>query len=54
MEIDTYKTAQADHLELIPGIARCGPRSISFTAADFRSIYRALQAVIYLGAAATA
>ena len=54
MEIDTYTTAQADHLELIPGIARRGPRSIAFTSADFRSIYRSLQAVIYLGSAATA
>jgi len=54
MEIDTQTTAQADHLELIPGIGRLGPRSIAFTASDFRSVYRALQAVIYLGAAATA
>jgi D-amino peptidase len=54
MEIDTFTTAQADHLELIPNIARRGPRSIAFTSTDFRSVYRALQAVIYLGAAATA
>jgi D-amino peptidase len=54
MEIDTYTTAQADHLELIPDIERIGPRSIAFTAADIRPIYRSLQAVIYLGAAATA
>jgi D-amino peptidase len=54
MEIDTHTTAQADHLELIPEIQRRGPRSIAFTAADFREVYRALQAVIYLGAAATA
>jgi D-amino peptidase len=54
MEIDTYTTAQADHLELIPNIDRLGPRTIACTAMDFRSIYRALQAVIYLGAAATA
>jgi D-amino peptidase len=54
MEIDTYSTAQADHLELIPDISRLGPRTIAFTSPDFRSTYRALQAVIYLGAAATA
>ena len=54
MEIDTHTTAQADHLELIPGIERRGPRSIAFTDGDFRAVYRALQAVIYLGAAATA
>jgi D-amino peptidase len=54
MEIDTYTTAQADHLELIPDISRAGARTIAFTSADFRSIYRSLQAVIYLGAAATA
>jgi D-amino peptidase len=54
MEIDTHTTAQADHLELIPEIERRGPRTIAFTAADFRAVYRALQAVIYLGAAATA
>jgi D-amino peptidase len=54
MEIDTYTTAQADHLELIPTIGRLGPRTIACTASDFRAIYRALQAVIYLGAAATA
>jgi D-amino peptidase len=54
MEIDTYTTAQADHLELIPDISRLGPRTIACTSPDFRSIYRALQAVIYLGAAATA
>lgn len=54
MEIETYTTAQADHVELIPTIERRGPRSIAFTAADFGAVYRALQAVIYLGAAATA
>jgi len=54
MEIDTYTSAQADHLELIPSIGRLGPRTIACTAGDFQSIYRALQAVIYLGAAATA
>ncbi len=54
MEIDTYKTAQADHLELIPGIRRIGARRISVEADDFRLIYKALQAVIYLGAAAIA
>ena len=54
MEIDTYSTAQADHLELIPGIRRTAARTIRFEADDFRQVYRALQAVIYLGAAATA
>jgi D-amino peptidase len=54
MEIDTYRTAQADHLELIPSIKRIAARTIRFESADFREVYRALQAVIYLGAAATA
>jgi D-amino peptidase len=54
MEIDTFRSAQADHLELMPGISRVGARTIAFTASDFGSVYRALQAAIYLGSAATA
>ena len=50
MEIDTLRTSQADMIELIPGMRRIGGRTVSYKGADFASIYRALMAVIYLGA----
>lgn len=52
MEIDTIRTSQADMLELVPEMRRTASRSVSYRADDFASIYRALMAVIYLGAAA--
>jgi len=52
MEIDTLRTSQADMLELVPGMRRVGSRCVSYRADDFAAIYRALMAVIYLGAAA--
>lgn len=52
MEIDTLRTSQADALELIPGMRRAGARCVAFVADDFAATYRALMAVIYLGAAA--
>ena len=52
MEIDTLRTSQADMLELVPGMRRTASRSVSYRADEFASIYRALMAVIYLGAAA--
>jgi D-amino peptidase len=52
MEIDTLRTSQADVLELVPGMRRTASRSVAYRARDFAEIYRALMAVIYLGAAA--
>jgi D-amino peptidase len=49
MEIDTLRTSQADFLELVPGMRRQGPRTVSYAAKAFPAIYRALMAVIYLG-----
>lgn len=50
MDIDTLRTSQADILELVPGMSRTGPRTVSYAADDFAQIYRALMTVIYLGA----
>ena len=52
MEIDTMRTSQADMIELVPGMRRIGARSVAYRADDFAEIYRALMAVIYIGAAA--
>jgi len=52
MEIDTIRTSQADMLELVPGMTRTASRTVAFSANNFAEIYRALMAVIYLGAAA--
>ncbi|HYK54160.1 MAG TPA: M55 family metallopeptidase [Candidatus Eremiobacteraceae bacterium] len=52
MEIDTIRTSQADMLELVPGMTRTASRTVAFSADNFAEIYRALMAVIYLGAAA--
>jgi D-amino peptidase len=51
MEIDTMRSSQADLLELVPGMRRSGARRVAYSADDFAQIYRALMAVIYLGAA---
>jgi len=51
MEVDTIRSSQADLLELVPGMRRTGGRTIAYAADDFTQIYRALMAVIYLGAA---
>ena len=52
MEIDTIRTSQADMIELVPGMRRVAARTIAYRADDFAEIYRALMAVIYVGAAA--
>lgn len=52
MEIDTQRTSQADMIELVPGMRRTAARSVAYRADDFAEIYRALMAVIYMGAAA--
>lgn len=52
MEIDTLRTSQADVLELVPGMRRVASRSVAYRADDFAEVYRALMAVIYMGAAA--
>jgi D-aminopeptidase len=52
MEIDTIKTAHADILSWLPDCERTGARTIAFVAPDAATMYRALMAVIYLGAAA--
>ena len=52
MQVDVLRASQADLLELIPGMGRRAARTVAYTADDFASIYRALMAVIYLGAAA--
>jgi D-amino peptidase len=51
MEIDTQRTAQADVIELLPGMRRLGSRTVAYSADDFTSIYRALTSVIHLASA---
>jgi D-amino peptidase len=52
MEIDTVQTSQADAACLVLGIERRGPRTVGCQAADAVAMYRALETVIYVGAAA--
>ncbi len=53
MEFDTLTTAHADVLSWIPGAERTHARTVRFTPPDAPAMYRALMAVIYLGAAAS-
>jgi D-amino peptidase len=46
LEVDLMKTSQADVAALTPGAERVGPRTISFTHADYTQVYRAWR-VIY-------
>jgi D-aminopeptidase len=43
------KTDQAEKAALIPGSERIGARSIAFTHADYREVFRAWTAMVYLG-----
>lgn len=52
LEIDTLTTAQADRLDSLDGFSRTASRGVAFTADDMLAAYRALIAIIQLGAAA--
>ncbi|MBV8282060.1 MAG: M55 family metallopeptidase [Candidatus Eremiobacteraeota bacterium] len=52
MEIDTMRTSHADMICLVPGFERRGPRTVGCSAPDALAMYRALTALIYVGAAA--
>lgn len=53
MEFDTLTSAHADVLSWIPGAERARARTIRFQLPDAAEMYRALMAVIYLGAIAS-
>ncbi len=52
LEIDTLKTYHSDAIGWMPGFARAGPRTVSFSGADMLQTYRALMAAIYVATAA--
>ena len=52
MEIDLAKVEQADHVGLIPGFERSGPRQVRFTHPDYPTVFRAFVAAFRLGAVA--
>lgn len=52
MEIDMAKVEQADHVGLIPGFERSGPRQVRFTHQDYPTVFRAFVAAFRLGAVA--
>jgi D-amino peptidase len=54
MELDTQTTAHADVFEFVPGAERRGARTIAYQGDDFAAVYRALVAMLYLGAAVPA
>jgi D-amino peptidase len=52
MEIDLTRVEQADHVGLIPGFERTGPRQVRFTHNDYPTVFRAFVAAFRLGAVA--
>jgi D-amino peptidase len=52
LEIDTLNASQAGAIEGLPGFQRLSARTIAYTGGDMPSVYRALVAIIHLGAAA--
>lgn len=52
MEIDMTRVEQADHVGLIPGFERSGPRQVRFTHDDYPTVFRAFVAAFRLGAVA--
>ena len=52
LEIDTAGTANADFIELMPGFARTGGRTVRFVSDDYPSLFRAFVAAFRLGGAA--
>jgi D-amino peptidase len=52
MEIDLTRVEQADHVALIPGFERSGPRQVRFTHNDYPTVFRAFVAAFRLGAVA--
>jgi len=49
IELDLVSTAVADLCALSPGTHRTGPRTVSFSANDVRTLYRCLLTWMYLG-----
>ncbi|MGA8533426.1 MAG: M55 family metallopeptidase [Candidatus Tumulicola sp.] len=52
--IETVNVENADFIELMPGFARAGARTVRFTGATYPEMYRAFVAATRLGAAANA
>lgn len=50
IEVELQYTHMADMAELIPGSVRCGPRTVAYTHADFREVFRAWRAIYNLAA----
>ena len=44
LEVDFSHTQMADMAELVPGSSRLGGRTVSFTAGDYREVFRAFRA----------
>jgi D-amino peptidase len=52
LELDLVNTAVADLCALSPGTERTGPRTVAYTADDFRMLYRCLLTWMHLGQSA--
>jgi D-amino peptidase len=52
--IETVQVENADFIELMPGFARPGARTVSFAANTYPELYRAFVAATRLGSAANA
>jgi len=50
LDIQLYKTEQADIVEMIPGFTRTGTRSVRFIHDDFRTVFKAFVATFRLAA----
>lgn len=50
IEVTFMKSQQAEMAALVPGSERTGPRTVRFTHADFREVFRAWRAMHNLGA----
>jgi D-amino peptidase len=45
LEVDFSKTVEADMAEVAPGTERCGGRTVRFSHADYREVFRAFRAM---------
>lgn len=54
MELQTAGVEHADFIELLPGFARTGGRTLRYEHADYPTVFRAFLSALRLGAAATA
>jgi D-aminopeptidase len=47
--VDFIQSVHADHAAMAPGMARTGPRTVSFQHDDYHEVFRAFRTMFQLG-----